>query len=255
MKRVKHQEASTEKLQRRGVPEARQCGKSGDWLKQRRADADLSQVALAAQLGLKYAFIAVENGTAVFDKPWKRGPPMVLNPRRSPNIYCCTMAELYRLLFGRKMSVLAFGGNRAPAWSEAELHTLLGALNAALASENGRAWETGVTERGDPQFYLLGPLPDQACELCVSRIGGRYILEDGWGRLLFEHQSLALVALHARAAVHSTRWPLVARALLLKFTVRGTLTRSRPLLAEAEMPSTWRHSCGQRLIARQFARG
>ncbi len=63
-----------------------------------------------------------------------------------------------------------------------------------------------MTEKGDAQFYLLGPLPDQACELCVSRIGGRYILEDGSGRLLFEHRNLDLVALHARAAVPSTSW-------------------------------------------------
>jgi hypothetical protein len=134
------------------------------------------------------------------------------------------------------MSVLAFERKQgAEAFCEAELHTLLGALNAALASENGRGWETGLTERGDPQFYLLGPLPDQACELCVSRIGGRYILEDGWGRLLFEHQSLPLVALHAKAAVHSTRWPLVARALMLWWTARHMIhDEVEPLLAESE---------------------
>jgi hypothetical protein len=134
------------------------------------------------------------------------------------------------------MSVLAFERKQgAEAWSEAELQTLFAALSTALGSDDGRGWETAVTERGDPQFYLLGPLPDQACELCVSRIGGRYILEDGWGRLLFEHQSLALVALHAKAAVHSTRWPLVARALLLWFTVRHMMhDKVEPLLAESE---------------------
>jgi hypothetical protein len=134
------------------------------------------------------------------------------------------------------MTVLAFERKkRAEAWSEAELKTLFAALNAALASESGRGWETNVTELGDPQFYLLGPLPDQACELCVSRIGGRYILEDGWGRLLFEHQSLALVALHAKAALHSTRWPLFARALLLWCTVRHVMhDKVEPLLAESE---------------------
>jgi hypothetical protein len=134
------------------------------------------------------------------------------------------------------MSVLAFERKQgAEAWSEAELQTLFAALSTALGSDDGRGWETTVTERGDPQFYLLGPLPDQACELCVSRIGGRYILEDGWGRLLFEHQSLALVALHARAAVHSTRWPLVARALLLWLTVRYVMhDKVEPLLAESE---------------------
>ena len=134
------------------------------------------------------------------------------------------------------MSVLSFERKQgAEVWSEAELHTLLVALNAALASEDGRGWETGMTERGDAQFYLLGPLPDQACELCVSRICGRYILEDGSGRLLFEHQSLAVVALHAKVAVRSTRWSLVARAVLLWCTVRQTIhDKVEPLLIEGE---------------------
>src|SRR5260370_42646748 len=109
------------------------------------------------------------------------------------------------------------------------------ALNVAIASGNGRGWETGMTETGAAQFYLLGPLPDQAWELCVSRVGGRYILEDGCGRLLFEHKSLPRVALHAKAVVHITRWPLVARALLLWCTVRHMIhDKVEPLLAESE---------------------
>src|SRR5258708_9458360 len=65
MKRGKHQEILPEKLQRKVAPEARQLRKqAGDWLKQRRADAGLSQIDLAARLGLKYyTFISqVENG-------------------------------------------------------------------------------------------------------------------------------------------------------------------------------------------------
>lgn len=49
----------------KAVPEARQLRKlAGDWLKLRRADAQLSQADLAARLGLKYyTFISqVENG-------------------------------------------------------------------------------------------------------------------------------------------------------------------------------------------------
>ncbi len=108
------------------------------------------------------------------------------------------------------MSVVAFERKQnSGEWSEKELSTLVAALGAAIASGTGREWETGMTERGDAQFYLLGPLPDQACELCVSRIGGRYILEDGSGRLLFEHRNLELVALHAKAAVPSTSWLMV----------------------------------------------
>lgn len=134
------------------------------------------------------------------------------------------------------MSVVAF--ERKPSadlWSETELNTIVGALDVAIASGNGRGWETGMTEAGDAQLYLLGPLPDQACELCVSRIGGRYILEDGSGRLLFEHQNLALVALHAKAAVRSTRSWLVARVVLLWCTIRQMIhDRVEPLLTESE---------------------
>jgi hypothetical protein len=134
------------------------------------------------------------------------------------------------------MSVVAFERKQsAEAWSEAELDTLLASLNGALASGNGGEWETGVTEQGDPQFYLLGPLPDQTCELCVSRIGRRYLLEDGSGRLLFEHQSLPLVALHAKAAMRSSWSGLVARVALLWCTIRHMIhDRLEPLLAESE---------------------
>ena len=134
------------------------------------------------------------------------------------------------------MSVVVF--ERKPSaglWSETELNTIVAALNVAIASGGGRGWETGMTETGDAQFYLLGPLPDQACELCVSRIGGRYILEDGSGRFLFEHQSLALVALHAKAAVRSMRGWLVARAVLLSCTIRHLIhDKVEPLLTEGE---------------------
>jgi hypothetical protein len=131
------------------------------------------------------------------------------------------------------MSVVAFERKQnGGEWSEKELSTLVAALCAAPGS--GREWETGMTERGDAQFYLLGPLPDQACEVCVSRIGGRYILEDGSGRLLFEHRNLELLALHAKAAVPSTSW-LMVRAITLWCAIRSTLhEKVEPLLVEGE---------------------
>jgi hypothetical protein len=131
------------------------------------------------------------------------------------------------------MSVVAFERKQnGGEWSEKELSTLVAALCAAPGT--GREWETGMTERGDAQFYLLGPLPDQACELCVSRIGGRYILEDGSGRLLFEHRNLELLALHAKAAVPSTSW-LMVRAITLWCAIRSTLQEKvEPLLVEGE---------------------
>ena len=131
------------------------------------------------------------------------------------------------------MSVVAFERKQnGGEWSEKELSTLVAALRAAPGS--GREWETGMTESGDAQFYLLGPLPDQVCELCVSRIGGRYILEDGSGRLLFEHRNLELLALHAKAAVPSTSW-LMVRAITLWCAIRNTIhEKVEPLLVEGE---------------------
>lgn len=131
------------------------------------------------------------------------------------------------------MSVVAFERKQnSGEWSEKELSTLVAAFGAA--SRTGREWETGMTEQGDAQFYLLGPLPDQACELCVSRIGGRYILEDGSGRLLFEHRNLELLALHAKAAVPSASW-LMVRPITLWCAIRNTIhEKVEPLLVEGE---------------------
>jgi hypothetical protein len=133
------------------------------------------------------------------------------------------------------MSVVAFERARETGmWSEQELNTIVAALQAALAPSTGREWETGTTESGDAQFYLLGPLPDQACELCVSRIGARYILEDGAGRLLFEHRNLDIVALHARAAVPSTSW-LMVRLIALWCAIRSAVhEKLEPMIAESE---------------------
>ena len=134
------------------------------------------------------------------------------------------------------MNVLTFQRKQdGELWSDTELQTLLAALNAAFGPEDGRGWETGTTEKGDPQFYLLGPVPEQACRLCVSRVGRRYILEDGAGRLVFEHQSLPLVALHAKAAVSSRRWSLAARIVLVWCSVRHAIEdKVEPVLIESE---------------------
>jgi hypothetical protein len=132
------------------------------------------------------------------------------------------------------MSVVAFERRQNAGWTAAELNTIVAALHTAIAPTTGRTWETGVTENGDVQFYLLGPRPEQACELCISRVGGRYVLEDGSGRLLFEHRNLNLVGLHARAAVSSTAW-LMVRAIVMWFAIRSTIQEKfEPVLVEGE---------------------
>jgi hypothetical protein len=133
------------------------------------------------------------------------------------------------------MSVVAFERKQgAAAWTEAELNTVVTALQTAMAPATGRSWETGATENGDIQFYLLGPRLEQACELCLSRVGRQYILEDGSGRLLFEHRNLDLVVLHAKAAVSSSP-RLMARAIMVWCAVRSTIQEKfEPLLVEGE---------------------
>ena len=128
------------------------------------------------------------------------------------------------------MTVIAFERRSiAGAWSEAELTIISGALGGLGDGE----WDTGLTERGDAQLYLLGP--EQACELCVSRLGGRYILEDGAGRLLFEHRSLPLVAMHARSRLRITRWSFLARIVVVWCTIRDVIhDRVEPLIGESE---------------------
>ena len=108
MKRTKHQEGSGAKLERTAVPEARRLRKeAGDWLKERRADAGLSQVTLAERLGMKYyTFISqVENGfsrvpTEVMEA-WAL--QLGLEPAAfTKHLLVYYEPELHRLLFGKK---------------------------------------------------------------------------------------------------------------------------------------------------------
>lgn len=106
MKPAKHQEASGAKPQRAVVPAGRQLRKeAGDWLKQRRADAGLSQVALAERLGMKYyTFISqVENGFSRVPteamEAW--AVQLGLEPAKfAKHLLLYYEPELYRLLFG-----------------------------------------------------------------------------------------------------------------------------------------------------------
>jgi hypothetical protein len=86
---------------------------------------------------------------------------------------------------------------------------------AELSSGEAGGWDVGVTEIGDPQFYLLGLPPHEECILCVSRLGRVYVLEDGAGRVLFEHNSIVTLAEQARSILQKKKAQIVARAALL----------------------------------------
>ena len=108
MKRAKHQEGSDGKPERIVVPEARQLRKeAGDWLKLRRADAGLSQVALAERLGMKYyTFISqVENGFSRVptDAMEAWAVQLGLEPSEfAKHLLLYYEPELHRLLCGKK---------------------------------------------------------------------------------------------------------------------------------------------------------
>jgi transcriptional regulator with XRE-family HTH domain len=106
MKPSRNQAVSAEGVPGKVVPEARQLRKqAGDWLKQRRAEAGLSQVDLAAKLGLKYyTFISqVENGFSRVPtetmEAWARA--LGLDPSAfARHLMVYYEPELHRLLFG-----------------------------------------------------------------------------------------------------------------------------------------------------------
>ncbi|MDB5616321.1 helix-turn-helix transcriptional regulator [Tardiphaga sp.] len=106
MKLRKNQVGFVETAPGKPVPEARLLRKqAGDWLKQKRAEAGLSQVDLAARLGLKYyTFISqVENGFSRV--PTETMQAWATHLGLDPAIFAKYLLvyyepELHRLLFG-----------------------------------------------------------------------------------------------------------------------------------------------------------
>jgi hypothetical protein len=134
------------------------------------------------------------------------------------------------------MSIVEFPrrASATSAWRPDEWLELV-ALFRPDAAGAGVTWDVGATERGDPQFYLLGPAPDHECVLCVSRLAQGYVLEDGSGRILGEAPSLDRFAEQAaRAAVRGGR-SLIARMTLLLCAIRLTIEEKvEPLFEESQ---------------------
>ena len=115
-------------------------------------------------------------------------------------------------------------------WSPDELQQLI-----ALFRSEGTSYAVGTTERGEPQFYLLGPAPEHDCVLCVSRLAQGYVLEDGAGRLIGEAPSLDRFAVEAaRAAMRGGR-SFVARVTLAWCTIRLAIEEKvEPIFEESQ---------------------
>ena len=85
-----------------------------------------------------------------------------------------------------------------------------------------------------PSFICWARFRIRPASCACPGSGRRYILEDGSGRLLFEHRNLDLVVLHARAAVPSTSW-LMVRMITVWCAVRSVFhEKLEPMLAETE---------------------
>ena len=120
------------------------------------------------------------------------------------------------------MTVVAFKP-RLPGegpWRAAELKQIVDGLAAPLNDGDAGGWDVGVTEVGDPQFYLLGRPPQDECLLCISRLGRLYVLEDGRGRVLFEHNSLLVLAEQARTVLRKKKSQIAARLALVWCAIR-----------------------------------
>ena len=97
------------------------------------------------------------------------------------------------------------------SWQPTELQQFVSMSSDAIAVGEASTWYVGVTERNDPQFFLIGPPPEHDCILAISRLGRLYVIEDGAGHVLFESNNPTLLAEQAVAALRRRKMAIVAR--------------------------------------------
>lgn len=132
------------------------------------------------------------------------------------------------------MNIVEFPQRAAHAgWQTNELQQLM-ALFDASAKADVSSWAVGTTERGDPQFYVLGPAPRHDCVLSISRLPHGYLLEDGRGNVISEAPALdAFAEEAARAAVRVSR-SFVARLAIIACAIRLTIEEKfEPVMEES----------------------
>jgi len=105
-------------------------------------------------------------------------------------------------------------------WQLAELQQFLAGSSGAIAAGQASGWDVGVTERGDPQVFLVGPPPDYDCILSISRLGRLYVIEDGAGRVLFEHDNPMLLSEQAACALRRRKTAIIARVSVVWCALR-----------------------------------
>ena len=118
-------------------------------------------------------------------------------------------------------------------WRSAELQQFLAMSSVAIAAGEASGWDVGVTERGDPQVFLVGPPPDYDCILSISRLGRLYVIEDGAGRVLFEHDNPMLLTEQATAALRRRKTAIIARVTVAWCALREAFEeKTEAMMAE-----------------------
>lgn len=134
------------------------------------------------------------------------------------------------------MTVVQFPGamKQLPdVWHSAELQQFIAVSANSIAAGEASGWEVGATETGDPQMFLLGPPPDYDCILCISRLGRTYVIEDGLGRVLYEHDNPMLLAEQAAAALRRRKSAIVARVAVAWCALREAFEeKTEAMMAE-----------------------
>jgi hypothetical protein len=134
------------------------------------------------------------------------------------------------------MNIVQFRRAAEPAsrrWSARELTRLTNVCAAAIPAGGISGWEIGVTEQGDPQLYVIGPGPEFDCVLSISRLGRHYVLEDGRGGLLYEHDDIMLLAEQTCDLLRRRKNQIIAQLTLGLCALREFFEeRVEPALAE-----------------------
>jgi hypothetical protein len=121
------------------------------------------------------------------------------------------------------VNVIPFVSREVPAseWYAWELRRVAGACESLISRGEISGCEHGLTETGDPQIYVLGPGPDTECFLCISRIGRRYVLEDGQGRVVAEHDAIGALAGQMRKLLLRRKLGPVGALVAVWLAIRG----------------------------------
>jgi hypothetical protein len=120
-------------------------------------------------------------------------------------------------------------------WRAPELQQFIAVSACSIADGEASGWEVGATEQGDPQVYLIGPAPAYECILCISRMGRRYVIEDGRGQVLLEHDSPMLLAEQAIAALRRRKALVTAQIAFAWCAFREMVEEKTDVLAEESM--------------------